>query len=915
MTASRSRLWIILMIVSGMIAGFGVYRQVEGRSDDGAAPVGAEDLAPLAPAPFAVSVTPVVDTPRAAVGVPQPISVTAVGDGVGELVLYDGDRVIGRAPITGGEDGTPVTQLFDWPPLAPGDHVLHAAAVGADPTQVAHSAPVRIMAVDPVVPGTPPDLPDPPPPAGAPETVIEVTQDGCGANIAPESGTVSVYETGGGGPGFRLLGTASASEPLSTGDLTPGTHVFVAGPEGAPADSAPVAVTAADDCLADLWSGEATLFDGALRLPEPAPNMWVYLGVDGEAFQRVPATGAVSAPDGNVDLTGVLPALSGKTVKLQVWEAGASPGAPATLVAQSETVASDGLTVSDIIGEPVSLSLRSNVSTMEVTTKEVTFNWDSSSTRIDAVQWQLLARPLSVGDRGISSPLLLGSGISETGSGKGIQVVAGTSGAFTIPAATLLAGRTPDTPPTAVVASATPTLADLKIGSSPVTATQVTPAQLGEINDVSSYLTPMPIGDVFVRVLPLSGTTVIGDASPTLGITLPALSGKYAGFTPTSITLDPGRAANHDLYNCIRVTEVGPLDRPTLADGTPFAAFYPTPGTYCPNDWERDDGSCDFWCTVVEDLGSVVSFLATVWDGIAYLYNGIVDLAVDLIANLNPFCLTAKVGAAVVKSGIADDISEGCEAVGRVVGRAIVTAVLTSFGLPPSLPTSAELAAIATGNLKALALAYLKQLGVPCDEMTVPAEGLQAAELAGVDPDLPKEPDGSVSVCGAMIDAVADQMTSEIKAIGKTQIANTTGMPPTSDPATTVIIEPRSKYTGATVDIVGAPIDPATPMDASCAVQARGTFPSWDVGGFEQTKYREIYPGSNPVKYNAFSAFVGQAPWTSTINLTRKHDIYDGELLTVSLTSQCLSGYQTGAILPPQYVHPALGRWSPGQED
>ena len=116
-----------------------------------------------------------------------------------------------------------------------------------------------------------------------------------------------VYETAGSGPGFTEFGAVSSSSPLVTSELTPGQHVFVAGTAGAPASSAPVAVTAGPECLSDLWTGEATLFDGLLTLEQPVPEVWMYVGIDGQPFTRVPAVGTVPAITGSADLGQLMP--------------------------------------------------------------------------------------------------------------------------------------------------------------------------------------------------------------------------------------------------------------------------------------------------------------------------------------------------------------------------------------------------------------------------------------------------------------------------------------------------------------------------------------------------------------------------------------------------------------------------------
>ena len=1000
----RGRTFIAVMVVSLLIAGGGVARQIEARSGDDAQDrlpaAKPAELAALAPAPFTVSISSLAGQRPAAVGASTPVLVSALGENVSELQLYDGDSLVARQRFEPAMQ-TSASGSFRWPVIRPGPHVLHATAIGTKPGQVAHSAPVRVEAANPVVmpqriaqspngrslaqvaaatgvrpdalqvipiddrgivTGPPAVIADasapleskvvvevdaaaipvvaPPAPtdasAGGVEpgsTVITATMRGCTASVAPTSGAVSVYEATGGAAGFTLAGTASATKPLVTGDLTPGTHIFLAGPKGAPADSAPVAVTAGADCLADLWSGDSTLFDGQLTLAKPVTQLWVYLGIDGRPFTRVPAVGAVDAPGGRVDLAGLSADTIGASVRMEVWQVGDTPSAPATLVSRSQIdELPNRLDLADLLGAAPTVTLAATSApepvTLGRTATSMRFSWGATGERVNAVQWQVLGRPLFRTDRNTAPPVLLATGISAAGKGGlgkgGIDltgtnpVEASTGGDFDVPAAMLLGGREADAPVDTLLAPPSTTIKKLRAGPNAVGATPIGTLSSEGISDgaIPAFV-PMPFGDVYLRVLPLEDDSVIGDSSNTVPVTLPALNPAAAGFTVTSATLDPGRAANEELEHCARITQLPPpkpsetVSVPGLGvvetkPEAPISAVYPKLGTYCPSDFAGQGGGCQTWCQIKKDAVSFAEFVAEVWDLIAYVYNGIVDLAVEAIAKLNPYCLQARIAKELVESKVLETVSDGCEAVGRIVGAIAVSTALGLFGLPPRLPDSKELVDIAKGELSGIAVYYLEVSGVPCSSMTLSAAEVEGVELTGAE--VPgKDSSGSLSVCKALVDAALDVLLSQLKQAVQDQVVSQSGLP-SPPPGSTMIAEPRAFYTGARVTVGAQPIDPATPFNASCPISATGSVPSWkNVGTTKETKIRKILPGDASVRYRLFAG-----DWSTKVNLRPYDNLYGFESLSVQLSSPCIGNL---APIPLAPVRPALGYWQPGEED
>lgn len=398
---------------------------------------------------------------------------------------------------------------------------------------------------------------------------------------------------------------------------------------------------------------------------------------------------------------------------------------------------------------------------------------------------------------------------------------------------------------------------------------------------------------------------MIGDASNTVAVTLPPLSPTTAGFKDAKVSFDPGRGANSDLANCIRVTG-------TPVGSTAFS-LYKADQTYCPSDFAKKGGGCQGWCQVVEDFSTLVSFVAQVWDYIALAYNTVVDTLITIIAKFNPYCLSASAAAAISESPYADAASEGCEAVAKVVASVVVSVVLSSFGLPARLPTSDQIGEIVEGDLTAIAVAYLEQLGVPCSKMTVDPTTVDAAARAGVEvPAEARTASGDVDVCAAMIGQAVDAIRGEIKKAADAEIANTTGLVIPAEPQR-AILEPRGQYQGAEVRLSATPIDAKTLRTARCLVHAKGSVPSID-RGFEGIFSRTIENGYGYVAYNPLSAVGFGEPWRTTLRMKPVDNLNDTETIAVALSSPCFAANALPSI-PATPLRPPLGYWYAGQPD
>lgn len=973
---------VVSVVTSVAVLAAGVAHHLQRRDDQDDRPPSA--VAALVPNPFVVTMTPFVVQREVVIGSAPMVTVSALGDAITSLELFDGDRLVARErfdpPMT-----LSASSSFAWPIALPGTHVLYARAVGVSPDLVAVSAPRRFEALVGVGPpeeitlrpsglslneaaasvgvdasvvavatpgsdgGQPVllDVADPAAPLPATATVtvpaealpltanqsavpaasegaeplIIAELDGCSARIAVTGAdTVSIYETGGAGPGFTFVG--SSSSELSLGPLTPGPHVFIAGLGAGAATSAPVMVEAPAECGAEIWTGSATLFDGLLTLEQPVPRLWVYIAADDLPYQRVPAVGTVAAPNGVADLNGLMSVADADSLRLEVWQAGAKPADNARLVAASTADLSAASQVVDLVGEPLGLSL-TGPAALDLTAAELAFHWEAHSTRVDAVIWQVLSQPPWQHDQLVSPPTLLATGVSangDTSGGVGTVMLDGSpSGSFVIPRSALLArSESQSQGQIKVLAPPTFDLSSLRDVGAPALAQPL--LDLASVIDSDAPMLMPPVGDVFVRVLPLTASSVIGDASNVLGVALPeSTEPPTAGFTTSQISLEPGHTGNYELSACVRVTEVPWVLNPSTNRlelpgqfGSPdfVSAFYPVPGTYCPVDYPSE--GCGVWCnfkkTAGVAFGDILSGLAFVWDYVAAAYNGLIDLAVEIAARFNPLCLQAAALSAGLDATLGTETGEAgdvCTKVARVATKAVVSAVLASFGLPPSLPTSAELQLIAEGNIEALAVELLNQIGVPCADLTLDPAATQAAAATGA---LPSgvDPNAGVDVCASMVSAALGEAKILVAQALQQQISAQTGLPTPSHPVEgfSMMLEPRAQFSGATVTVVADPIDPNTPSNAICALRTKTTTSATFVDSTNFRQQVDLTQGAGFISKNWI------LPYSASMRLTTIDPFFEGSTYLVEVLSDgCLSGATSmvGVVGPP------LGKWSPGE--
>jgi hypothetical protein len=243
----------------------------------------------------------------------------------------------------------------------------------------------------------------------------------------------------------------------------------------------------------------------------------------------------------------------------------------------------------------------------------------------------------------------------------------------------------------------------------------------------------------YVRVVPLGGDstaepsnwvvvhfTPSGQPVPISGpLNGPVYEARIIGFDPF-VPPDPDYSTcwvmNKDFQSCTTDSSGQQHCSIVVPKGTPGCGC---PGVSCsssgsscslsPTDW----GDC-----ASEGLQKVGSWLKKGWDALAGVYNDAVAFVKKMVAELNPFCIQAKMAAAEFggETVTEDDVQGVCEAVADVA----VTAVMSYFGLPPSLPEFDQL--MNEGLDYAIGIAA-SEMGIDCNKQCrdLLKDGFQAA--------------------------------------------------------------------------------------------------------------------------------------------------------------------------------------------
>lgn len=815
--------WIIAFVTAGVVAiagaGFFAYRQILSAS---AVPAGTNDAITYVDANFPVRVS---TTPGSAVplGGITHFDVTATSNHpIRRIEFWDGDKRIDSQPSG--------AATFTFPAIAVGPHLLYARAIdqagavsysrmtnldvqysgpstltnlttgqvvqAADPphvvlalrsgeTSATVAARLDVPAADVQASGghayIATHAPTVEPMSGnklsiaKPSTVsagaLRITAQGCGVRIAGGKAGAPVAEGSANAAGFVQVAKLAGDGTAALSALTPGQHVLFAHAESG--DTAPIAVVVPQSCASHLgWSGDVTILDGILTLPQGLTNAYLYVqAAAGQAYRRFPVNSDEYLPNGarRIDLGASSPLIGSDRTTVQVWTL---QGTTARKVATGTFTRKGILDASQL---PPLRTLQVNATngiwitpnlTQKVTEKLDPFpvQWRGSDPQLSALEWQVSAYPPTAW--GAPTDLLY----------DWTEVPYG--------AWTPQGGEQSFDPKEFVGITGTDSHGQYKIDKS-AGVDRVLQAQL-RANGGTVYLraigldrNPASKGDFSNKPRYLPN----GAVSPVISVVLPPAqpAPHLTTFEITSLTLDNGRFPNSTHEKCATVTVDWAAHPPPPAANTDNLAAtqaalayasarhtYPVSGIWC---MATQHSSCSLFCSVAKGIEAVVDALGSVWDFISSAYNGLIADVVKLAVFLNPVCAAIK--------GASSSGGDYCDTITSIAAQAAIDVVLTAYGLPPSLPSSAQAAAAAKGDLTELGEVYLESLGVPCDSATVAgveADGVSAAAGAAgatIEPDA----NGEIDACKALIGAALNQIQSAVGESAQAQVTASTGLP------------------------------------------------------------------------------------------------------------------------------------------
>ncbi|MGC4174786.1 hypothetical protein [Demequina sp.] len=267
-------------------------------------------------------------------------------------------------------------------------------------------------------------------------------------------------------------------------------------------------------------------------------------------------------------------------------------------------------------------------------------------------------------------------------------------------------------------------------------------------------------------------------------------------------------------------------------------------------------------------LGSAAdpSFYASVmetWDAVADVYNGAFDAVWTVVETINPVCLSAR--------GYGNDqAGEFCNGTVRAVASAIITYYT---GLPPQIATSEDLEAAQQGNIEAVAYALLdeglKQLGLSCDDLTIPSGDVNdlSNKLAGVGVDVPEleNADGDLSMCAALARGIAESIAKQDSQRRQHILGDLTGEGSVPGLIVTAVTntQPVLTFTGGPVNATGA--QQSCPLVANVEITEDGS------------TYR-LYPLSIPAwlryAHTSIDGNAGTTAWTGEVTVPPHRTAY-----------------------------------------
>lgn len=234
------------------------------------------------------------------------------------------------------------------------------------------------------------------------------------------------------------------------------------------------------------------------------------------------------------------------------------------------------------------------------------------------------------------------------------------------------------------------------VGESPV---------LANFDPCAQNMSPEGVITYYVRIIPMSNGQAVGNPSNTvtmkydpngkIEISIPVVPLPTEVYYDVKILNFTGVHVPESGYEyCVVVVE---------NNSSNVAWSYLEPGdVLCPK--PDQGGNKNF----LEELGDIVE---SAFDFISDVYQKLSDWAVELVEQLNPLCIQAKMASSAIKVG-EKEVKDACHYIAVVA----VTAAKTYAGLPPSLPNFDQLKELGKENLVELAAQELENSGVPCPE-------------------------------------------------------------------------------------------------------------------------------------------------------------------------------------------------------
>jgi hypothetical protein len=767
------------------------------------------------------------------------------------------------------------TDRLRFRPASAGTHLLVLRVVDAA-GRVTHAAPVRVRAQERVTP--PADGPARPFMRPVAHRValagpaVTVTTRDCVATVTtapdPAFASVALFGLGPGDAGFHGLGHGSAdvSVPLTAGE----NAVYALGFDGhgsAPSDIAMVRAPA--ECADRRWKGDVSLVEGVLRAPGEPTLAYLYLTVDGGPWRRVPAadqTNVARDRFGQLDFGPYLPSLEGaKAIEIEAWT---RRDGRATLLGRGSLTAETGQSMPALVGflpgtpldQVLTTSIVDTHDELETLTRhgEIHLYTDKPSTKAGIVV-PTLGKPTSPYRYRWKPPLPnITHGVWQVS-------MAPPSTAPTLDQPGLLAFGTVPAAPTDFEIDFRPlVLPDYQPPAAPpktwtVDFSTVAPAKYGQtgsggadyvavggapvagggsaggdtaVQIGSPTLSPAQIlyavkpAALYVRIVPMAGAQPVDAVSNPVTYALyftdpTPPSNKLP--TPPAITVDVDfdrPYLNNPKWNlCVRVVK-----NPFPFGANPGYSFpAPVGSTHCPY-YSDDDGGFD----PIALLEGAVGLASDFWNEVKAAFDYLKQYAVQLL-------VTATGCGTGPTKGLSKDTCEWAATMA-------VNVALTSLGIPPDLPSSQELFAMAKGEMVDAMYALAGSYGISCDQLE----------------------DECKKAMQAMLDEVVEYAEKEVSKAAKAQGGGAILL----HPDIVVVPEPRGKLQPAVFRVTyrRTPAKTTAALPTACVTNAYvyGKHPQWSWYDHDAKQPASgpvegiVFLGNNPEPVNLAALKPGQ---------------------------------------------------------